>query len=236
MRDPVVVPCSGWEEKLAIVRAGGLSPTEQEALERHVASCEACARVLHDYLEMDDLLRRCLTADHALEWHKGPLPARSSQRCPPRSPLDRAADPTAWYSIRIAARCWTRYTEMLSNTQQSEEVIVEIFVGQALRGLFEEVTMETVHLHVDSAEPPTKHPLCSIQIAARCHLLLEPRAPKALELAIEDAVSALLQELFGVAIVEEVTIDQHAKQAGEELKEQADPVARMHSMAQSQPS
>ena len=241
MSDPTVVPCSGWEEKLAVLHSGDLSLAEREAFKRHIASCEACATVLNDYLEMDDLIRSSLTADHSLELHKDLLPVQSAQSCNPRSSLDLAdrggnshvqlsvsipsdpcsmyagiaptvaEDPDACYIIRISALCWTKYTEMFPNKQESEEVIVEISVGQALYSLFEEVTTESVSLHFDSPESSTKHPLCSIQIAAQCSLPLETRAPKAMELTIEDTVGALLLELFGVAIVDEVTVGYSSK-------------------------
>lgn len=46
-------PCEMWAERLAATERGDLSPSEQQALQAHVASCPACAAVLADYRAMD---------------------------------------------------------------------------------------------------------------------------------------------------------------------------------------
>jgi hypothetical protein len=228
MRDPTVAPCSDWEEKLATIHLDDLSLAQREALDRHVAICEVCTTAIEDYLEMDDLIRSSITVNHPLELRTDLLPEQSVQDYNPGPLLDLALDPEAYYIIRIFALCWTRYTEMLLNEQVGDEVIVTISIGQALRVLFDKVIKEEVSLCLHSPELSTKRPYYSIQIDAQCQQLLEPLTLKAMELTLEGTISALLQELFGVAIVDKITIDRRSKYTREEVGEQTDIVCSGH--------
>lgn len=71
MRDPMFSPCPDWADKLAAFHSNDLSPSDREALNVHVASCEACTAVLHEYHEMDERIHRVLRVN--------PLPAFSPQ-------------------------------------------------------------------------------------------------------------------------------------------------------------
>src|SRR5947209_19693272 len=56
MKDPMLTPCPDWEEKLVAIHPYDLSLVEREALDTHIASCQACASVLASYREMDSLI------------------------------------------------------------------------------------------------------------------------------------------------------------------------------------
>src|SRR5262252_8202158 len=49
-------PCAEWEEHLAATHPDDLSPSQRQALERHAASCTACAAVRAENQEIDALL------------------------------------------------------------------------------------------------------------------------------------------------------------------------------------
>ncbi len=272
MNNPMVVPCSDWEEKLTAIHPGDLLPAEREALNRHVAFCPACASVLAEYQEMDALIRRSLTTSHSLELPKDfaigkkqrggterpgkhpislgsiPLPheqfseegpqvltrswdsqnsyetvespmtrsmrikstrtAQSSyRRLSPAEARDTYVN-SSYYAVRIRAQCLSQYTEVLPDELLSAEVLVEVQVGQVLLNLFELVTMKDVSLRFFSASPMERR-RCSIQVNAQCQSSfdsLQPQVLERMELTIEDAISGILLELFGVVIIDEVSI------------------------------
>lgn len=78
MKDPMFKPCAAWAEKLAATHPDDLSPTEQAALEAHVAECPACAAVRAEYRLMDVRI---------LEF-----PANESQPIPPPLRIQKIAD------------------------------------------------------------------------------------------------------------------------------------------------
>jgi hypothetical protein len=53
-------PCTEWAEKLADFWAHRLLSSDEPALEDHLASCKACARVLLDYQWMDERIHQAL--------------------------------------------------------------------------------------------------------------------------------------------------------------------------------
>jgi hypothetical protein len=271
MRNPMIVPCSDWEEKLTAAHPEDLLPAEREALDRHIASCPACATAISEYRQIDALLRRSLTAKRPLELPEDyatarrqeigiELPSKEHSFSHPSSaflrkhpsrrdsqeearPLERErtyspmskstgikSTPTARdsyqkpslvlagnpsmsylsYAIRIYARCLSKYTEMLPDEHLSAEVLVEVHVGQVLLNLFEVVVMENVSLRY-LPTLPMEQQLCHIQVYAQCQnslLLLQPQVLDGIELTVEDAVSGILLELFGVVIIEEVRVKQ----------------------------
>ncbi len=56
MNHSMEILCVVWWEKLAATHPDDLFPSEQQALERHVASCQACAAVRAEYQTIDALL------------------------------------------------------------------------------------------------------------------------------------------------------------------------------------
>ncbi len=76
MNHSMEILCVVWWEKLAATHPDDLFPSEQQALERHVASCQACAAVRAEYQTIDALL----LAGEDLE----PLPVLSTQLLQPR--------------------------------------------------------------------------------------------------------------------------------------------------------
>lgn len=271
MRNPMVVPCSDWEEKLTATHPDDLLPAEREALNRHVASCPVCATVLTEYQEMDALIRHSLTTKHPLKLpndfaigrkmkveterpgnHPMNLERGSSlhEQCSEgrpqeltqsrenQNPFEAALSPrsihikstrstqsshrrsspasggdtyvnSSHYSVRIYAQCLSQYTEVLSDELLGAEVLVEVQMGQVLLNLFELVIIEDVNLRFLPAAP-MKQKRYSIQVNARCQSsfhALEPQVLERMELTVEDAISGILLELFGVVIVDEVSIN-----------------------------
>jgi tetratricopeptide (TPR) repeat protein len=62
MRDAMSSPCPEWADKLADFHSNNLSSPDREALNRHLASCEACAAVLREYQDLDESLHRVLSS------------------------------------------------------------------------------------------------------------------------------------------------------------------------------
>jgi glycosyltransferase involved in cell wall biosynthesis len=75
VRNIVFSPCPEWAEKLAAFYSGDLTPSDQEALDAHIASCQTCAAVLADYHNMDECIHRALSAQ--------PLPSFTPQLLQP---------------------------------------------------------------------------------------------------------------------------------------------------------
>ncbi len=75
MKNIVFFPCSEWAEKLAAFHSGDLPPSDQEALDAHIALCQACAAVLADYNKMDERIHYALSAQ--------PLPSFTPQLLQP---------------------------------------------------------------------------------------------------------------------------------------------------------
>lgn len=50
------VPCREWMDKLAAAHSDDLSPSERDALNQHVATCDVCATVRDEYRSMDALI------------------------------------------------------------------------------------------------------------------------------------------------------------------------------------
>lgn len=62
MRDTMSSPCPEWADKLADFHSNNLSSPDREALNRHLASCEACSAVLREYHDLDESIHRMLSS------------------------------------------------------------------------------------------------------------------------------------------------------------------------------
>lgn len=62
MIDDTAIPCAEWQEKLSILPPDRLSSADQQSLEAHLLSCEACRTVSRQYSELAIALRH-LSAD-----------------------------------------------------------------------------------------------------------------------------------------------------------------------------
>lgn len=61
MRDIRFSPCSEWAKKLADFHANNLPLSDVEALEAHLALCQACTTVLLEYRKMDENIHHALS-------------------------------------------------------------------------------------------------------------------------------------------------------------------------------
>jgi hypothetical protein len=241
MGNSMAVPCGHWEEKLAATHPNDLLPAEREALNRHTTSCSACACVLAEYREMDTLICHSLATERPLElpkdfaarrrqregteqhgwrWikliHATHNPSRRSSSAPAE---DAAVSSYLDYTVRILAQCLSKYTELLLDADEllRAEMLVEIYVGQALLSLFEEVAIEQGRLHFFPSWQKRQQ-RCSIQVNAQCRSSSLPSHPQALErmeLTVEEAISGILPELFGALIIDEVSISCSTKHGTE---------------------
>jgi hypothetical protein len=131
----------------------------------------------------------------------------SSQRSFP-APAGGTYPGSLYFAVRILAQCLSQYTEVLPDELLGAEVLVEVHVGEVLLNLFESVIVEGVNLRFFPA-PPMGRQLCSIQVNARCQGSSSPlplQALKSMELTVEETVSGIFLELFGVVKVDEVSI------------------------------
>ncbi len=61
MNDDTAIPCAEWQEKLALLPPDKLPSAEQQSLEAHFLSCDACRSVYSQYYELTIMLRHLST-------------------------------------------------------------------------------------------------------------------------------------------------------------------------------
>jgi hypothetical protein len=122
---PPYTPCVEWQEKLAATNPDDLSPSQWQALGRHVVSCPACAAVRAEYQEIDALL---LDAEDI-----EPLPVLPTWRLQPRK--QPAHVPTIFgledaRNMRLSAladRCMSEIDNYRRGEASSDQYCLEIF-------------------------------------------------------------------------------------------------------------
>ncbi len=123
MNHLLYTPCIEWQEKLAATHPDDLSPSHREALERHVASCPACAAVRAEYQAIDALL----LAGEDLE----PLPVLSTQLLQPRKGPAHVPTmselPGAMSLSALADRCMSEINNYRRGEPSSDQYCLEIF-------------------------------------------------------------------------------------------------------------
>jgi hypothetical protein len=137
MNHLLYTPCAEWEEQLAATHPDDLSPSQQQALERHVASCTACAAVRAEDQEIDTLL---LNGEN-LE----PLPDLPTWRLQPRNQLahvptmsadegrsravgrDMEESPKDMRLPALADRCMSEINNYRRGEASSDQYCLEIF-------------------------------------------------------------------------------------------------------------
>jgi DNA-directed RNA polymerase specialized sigma24 family protein len=123
MNHLLYTPCVEWQEKLAATHPDDLSPSHRQALERHVASCPACAAVRAEYQEIDALL---LGAED-LE----PLPVLSTQLLQPRKGPAHVPTmselPRTMRLSALADRCMSEIDNYRRGEESNDQYCLEIF-------------------------------------------------------------------------------------------------------------
>ncbi len=129
-------PCIEWQEQLTATHLDDLSPFDRQALERHVASCPACAAVRAEYQAIDALL----LGEEDIE----PLPVLPTWRLQPRKQPARligsyAPDPLSTPvptmselpgSMRLSAladRCLSEIDNYRRGEASNDQYCLEIF-------------------------------------------------------------------------------------------------------------
>jgi len=123
MNHLLYTPCVEWQEKLAATHPDDLSPSHREALERHVASCPACAAVRAEYQAIDALL----LGEEDIE----PLPVLSTQLLQPRkgpAHVPRMSElPGAMSLPALADRCMSEINNYRRGEASNDQYCLEIF-------------------------------------------------------------------------------------------------------------
>ncbi len=123
MNHSMEILCIVWWEKLAATHPDDLFPSEQQALERHVASCPACAAVRAEYQVIDALL----LAGEDLE----PLPVLPTWRLQPRKQPAHVSTmselPGAMLLSALADRCMSEIDNHRRGEESNDQYCLEIF-------------------------------------------------------------------------------------------------------------
>ncbi len=123
MNHSMEILCVVWWEKLAATHPDDLFPSEQQALERHVASCQACAAVRAEYQTIDALL----LAGEDLE----PLPVLSTQLLQPRKGPAHVPTmselPRTMRLSALADRCMSEIDNYRRGEESNDQYCLEIF-------------------------------------------------------------------------------------------------------------
>ncbi len=127
MNHSMEILCVVWWEKLAATHPDDLFPSEQQALERHVASCQACAAVRAEYQTIDALL----LAGEDLE----PLPVLSTQLLQPRKGPAHVPTmselPRTMRLSALADRCMSEIDNYRRGEESNDQYCLEIFRPKA---------------------------------------------------------------------------------------------------------
>jgi DNA-directed RNA polymerase specialized sigma24 family protein len=123
MNHLLYTPCVEWKEKLAATHPDDLSPSHRQALERHVASCPACAAVRTEYQAIDALL----LGEEDIE----PLPVLPTWRLQPRKQPARVSMmselPGAMSLSALADRCMSEINNYRRGEASNDQYCLEIF-------------------------------------------------------------------------------------------------------------
>lgn len=234
--------CDNWAERFIGSRYSDLSEGEREALYEHLYDCHQCVAAYANYRLMGARIRSLPQAEplpsliSQLQQVKQNTARASSQfdEFPAQdAQIGIAADAVQhiskdtrsdWFEqasarfIQMVVQCSGRFVEVLPYDLEAAEVLLEDQVSHTLLSLFDKGGVEAVDVvvrfHPDQPEPYT------LLIEAKCPARafpVHPNESERVELAVEDAVSCALLELFGeVILVEGVSVDRHLVETGYE--------------------
>ena len=109
-------------------------------------------------------------------------------------------------TLQAHMQCYDRFSEVISNEVEYNELILESVVSQLLLSFFDEVMVD-VNIHFSpNVQMEMQH--CYIQIQAQCgNQIITPLSDPCefIELNVEIKICSILMELFGSVIVDSVT-------------------------------
>lgn len=109
-------------------------------------------------------------------------------------------------TLQAHMQCYDRFSEVIPNEVEYNELILENAVSQLLLSFFEDVMVDVdVHFSPGEKNDP-QH--CVIQIQAQCgnQIIASLSNPcEFIELSLEIEICSILMELFGSVIVDSVT-------------------------------
>jgi len=103
-------------------------------------------------------------------------------------------------------QCYDRFSEVISNEVEYNELILENAISQLLLGFFDEVMVDVNINFSPNVQMEMQH--CFIQIQAQCgnQIIISLSDPcEFIELNVEIKICSILMELFGSVIVDSVT-------------------------------
>ena len=109
-------------------------------------------------------------------------------------------------TLQARMQCYDRFSEVISNEVEYNELILENAISQLLLGLFDEVMVDVNVTFSPHVQSEMQH--CFIQIQAQCgnQIIASLSDPSEfIELHVEIKVCSILMELFGSVIVDSVT-------------------------------
>jgi hypothetical protein len=109
-------------------------------------------------------------------------------------------------TLHAHIQCYDRFSEVISNEVEYNELILENAVSQLLLGFFEEVMVNVNIQFSPHVQMELQH--CFIQIQAQCgnQIIASLSDPgEFIELNVEIKLCSILLELFGSVIVDSVT-------------------------------
>lgn len=112
------------------------------------------------------------------------------------------------YRIGMDIQCLDGFSEILPQDVENTECVVEDIVSLVLLDMFGMVIVDGVTIAYVPATG-TKPSHCSIQVDAACPLSAfakGSRSIETIELAVEDAISCVLIQLFGAVVVNQVSL------------------------------
>jgi hypothetical protein len=109
-------------------------------------------------------------------------------------------------TLQARMQCYDRFSEVISNEVEYNELILENAISQLLLGLFDEVMVDVNINFSPNVQMEMQH--CFIQIQAQCgnQIITSLSDPcEFIELNVEIKICSILMELFGSVIVDSVT-------------------------------
>ena len=109
-------------------------------------------------------------------------------------------------TLQARMQCYDRFSEVIPNEVEYNELILENAISQLLLGLFDEVMVDVNIKFSPQVQLEMQH--CCIQIQAQCgnQIIASLSDPSEfIELDVEIKICSILMELFGSVIVDRVT-------------------------------
>lgn len=113
------------------------------------------------------------------------------------------------YRLRIDAQSYGRFSEVFPDEPENVELMIEDAVSLVLADLFEEAIVDDISAAF-SDPSASGHREGAIYIQAQCTLesfTMIPRTDEYIQLAIKEAICAILKELLGPVTIQKLEVE-----------------------------